>query len=167
VNVGSALVGLLVSGGLLLAGVVWLEGGLPLSALALPLVWLPMVPLLLGLGWLLSGMGTYVRDVGQILGPVLSAMMFLTPIFFPVESLPESVRGWMALKPVGRAHHANAPCVAGGCLAGLGRVGAACCCVHGGGGVGCCLVCARTPGVCRCRLTTTPTWYRLQRSRTC
>lgn len=100
VNVGSALVGLLVSGALLLAGVVWLQGGLPVSALALPLVWLPMVPLLLGLGWLLSGMGTYVRDVGQILGPVLSAMMFLTPIFFPVESLPAGVRGWMALNPL-------------------------------------------------------------------
>lgn len=100
VNVGSALVGLLVSGGLLVVGAAWLQGGLPASVLALPLVWLPMVPLMLGLGWLLSGMGTYVRDVGQVLGPVLSAMMFLTPIFFPVEALPASVRGWMVLNPL-------------------------------------------------------------------
>ena len=100
VNVGGALVGLLVSGGLLLVGGLWLQGGLPLSALALPVVWLPMVPLLLGLGWLLSGMGTYVRDVAQVLGPVLSAMMFLTPIFYPVESLPADVRGWMVLNPL-------------------------------------------------------------------
>lgn len=100
VNVGSALVGLLVSGALLLAGVLWLQGGLPISVVALPLVWLPLLPLLLGLGWLLSGMGTYVRDVGQILGPLLSAMMFLTPIFFPMESLPKDVRGWMVLNPL-------------------------------------------------------------------
>jgi len=100
VNVGAALVGLLVSGVLLLLGMGWMQGGWPVTALALPLVWLPMVPLLLGLGWLLSGVGTYVRDVGQMLGPVLSALMFLTPIFFPVESLPVSVRGWMALNPL-------------------------------------------------------------------
>lgn len=100
VNVGSALVGLLVSGVLLLAGTAWMQGGLSWSVLALPLVWLPMVPLLLGLGWLLSGMGTYVRDVGQILGPVLSAMMFLTPIFFPVEALPERFRSYMVANPL-------------------------------------------------------------------
>jgi len=100
VNVGSALVGLLVSGAMLLGGVAWLQGSLPMAVVALPLVWLPLLPLLLGLSWLLSGMGTYVRDVAQVLGPLLSAMMFLTPIFFPVESLPEFARGWMALNPL-------------------------------------------------------------------
>ena len=100
VNLGSALVGLLVSGGLLLAGTAWAQGGLTLSALALPLVWLPMIPLLLGLGWLLSGVGTYFRDVGQLLGPVLSAIMFLTPIFFPIEALPERFRAYMVFNPL-------------------------------------------------------------------
>lgn len=100
VNVASGLVGLLVSGALLVLGVAWLQGGLSIALIALPLVWLPLLPLLLGLGWLLSGMGTYVRDVGQVLGPVLSAMMFLTPIFFPVESLPEVARAWMVLNPL-------------------------------------------------------------------
>ncbi|MEN9844452.1 MAG: hypothetical protein RLZZ612_2281, partial [Pseudomonadota bacterium] len=100
VNVGSALVGLGVSGVLLLGGMWWAEGHIPWSAISLPLVWLPLVPLLLGLGWLLSGMGTYVRDVGQILGPVMSALMFLTPIFFPIEALPAHLRGWMAFNPL-------------------------------------------------------------------
>lgn len=100
VNVGSALVGLGVSALLLLGGMWWAEGHIPWSAISLPLVWLPLIPLLLGLGWLLSGMGTYVRDVGQILGPVMSALMFLTPIFFPVESLPADIRGWMAFNPL-------------------------------------------------------------------
>lgn len=56
--------------------------------------------LVLGLGWLLAGLGTYVRDVGQLLGMVVSALMFLSPIFFPVEALPESVRSVMLLNPL-------------------------------------------------------------------
>ena len=100
VNVGSAAVGLLVSGLLLVLGVTYMHGAVSVQWLALPLVWLPMLPLLLGLGWLLSGMGTYVRDVAQVLGPVMSALMFLTPIFFPLEALPPLARNWMVLNPL-------------------------------------------------------------------
>jgi lipopolysaccharide transport system permease protein len=101
VSATSAAAGLGVSGLLLLACTAVLnDGGLPLTALALPLVWLPLLPLVLGLGWLLSGIGTYVRDVGQLLGMAVSALMFLSPIFFPVEALPEAVRGWMLLNPL-------------------------------------------------------------------
>ena len=100
VNVASAMVGLLVSMALLLLLGFWDKGGLSMSTVALPLVWLPLIPLCLGLGWLLSGIGTYVQDVGQLLGMVLSALMFLSPIFFPVEALPEAVRGWMFLNPL-------------------------------------------------------------------
>ena len=100
VNATSEAAGLGVSGVLLLACTAVLNGGLPLTALALPLVWLPLLPLVLGLGWLLSGVGTYVRDVGQLLGMAVSALMFLSPIFFPVEALPASVRGWMLLNPL-------------------------------------------------------------------
>jgi len=100
VNVGSTLVGLLVSGGLLLLGAAWALGHIPWTALAMPLVWAPMVPLLLGLSWLLSGLGTYVRDVGQVLGPLMSALMFLSPIFFPVEALPAWIRPWLQFNPL-------------------------------------------------------------------
>lgn len=100
VSAASAGVGLGVSGVLLLGLTALVQGGLPLTALALPLVWLPLLPLVLGLGWLLAGLGTYVRDVGQVLGMAVSALMFLSPIFFPLEALPEAVRGWMVLNPI-------------------------------------------------------------------
>lgn len=100
INLASAMVGLMVSMGLLLALSFWDQGGLSLSVLALPLVWLPLVPLCLGLGWLLSGIGTYIQDVGQLLGMVLSALMFLSPIFFPIEALPQWTQSWMFLNPL-------------------------------------------------------------------
>lgn len=96
----SASVGLAVSGGLMLGLAVLSSGSLPVTVVALPLVWMPLLPLVLGLGWLLAGVGTYVRDVSQLLGLVVSALMFLSPIFFPVEALPEAVRGWMLLNPL-------------------------------------------------------------------
>lgn len=72
----------------------------PASALALPLVWLPLLPLCVGLGWILAAVGTYVRDVGQVIGLVLSLLLFVSPVFFPVEALPPSVRGWALLNPL-------------------------------------------------------------------
>ncbi|OYT92812.1 MAG: sugar ABC transporter permease [Burkholderiales bacterium PBB3] len=100
VNVCSALVGLAVSMLLLVGLSAWELGSLQWTALALPLVWLPLLPLCVGLGWLLSAIGTYVQDVGQLLGAALSALMFLSPIFFPVEALPEAARGLMFLNPL-------------------------------------------------------------------
>ena len=84
----------------LLALMTLTQGQLSWTVLALPLVWLPLLPLCLGLSWLFAGLGTYVRDIGQVLSMAVTALMFLSPIFFPVEALPESVRGWMALNPL-------------------------------------------------------------------
>jgi len=58
------------------------------------------LPLCLGLGWLLAAVGTYVRDVGQVLGMLVSLLMFLSPVFFPVEALPAALRPWMFLNPL-------------------------------------------------------------------
>ena len=93
VHLVMALLILLVLGG-------WDQGGWHLSALALPLVWLPLVPLVLGLSWLLTGIGTFVRDTDQVVAMLLSLLMFLSPIFFPVEALPADWQGWMSLNPL-------------------------------------------------------------------
>jgi lipopolysaccharide transport system permease protein len=70
------------------------------SVLALPLVWLPLLPLCVGLGWILSAVGTYVRDISQLTGLAMSLLLFLSPVFFPVEALPPEWRGWMFLNPL-------------------------------------------------------------------
>lgn len=85
---------------LIVAGTLWTTAALPWTALALPLVWLPLLPLCLGLSWLLASVGTYVRDLSQVLNLVVSLLMFLSPIFFPVEALPQAVRPWLALNPL-------------------------------------------------------------------
>lgn len=91
----------LLAAGLVLVLLRWLGmGSLPWSALALPLVWLPLVPLCLGLGWGLGAVGPFVRDVGQVVGMVVGALVFISPVFFPVEALPARLQDWMWLNPL-------------------------------------------------------------------
>lgn len=91
---------LLVAGGVLVL-LRWLGmGSVPWSALALPVVWLPLVPLCLGLGWGLGALGPFVRDVGQVIGLLVGALVFISPVFFPLEALPAKLQDWMWLNPL-------------------------------------------------------------------
>ena len=100
INAFSALANLGVALALLLVFGAWDRGSLPLTVLALPLVWLALLPLCVGLGWLLSAIGTYARDVGQVIGLLVSLLMFLSPVFFPLEALPAALRPWLVLNPL-------------------------------------------------------------------
>jgi lipopolysaccharide transport system permease protein len=86
--------------GVLLAGVMLFQGSLPPSALALPLIVLAMVPMLLCMGWLLAGFGVFLRDIGQMVGPVLNVLLFLTPVLYPASALPLAVQRWLVLNPL-------------------------------------------------------------------
>lgn len=100
VNVAVVAAGFAVSASFLVLGATWASGGPKAQFLALPFIWLPLLPLLLGLGWLLSGLGTYVRDVSQLLPPIISLLMFLSPVFYPMEALPAWMQPWMAVNPL-------------------------------------------------------------------
>ncbi|MEP6607074.1 MAG: ABC transporter permease [Burkholderiaceae bacterium] len=76
------------------------KGGLPLTAVFLPVVLLPLLCLTLGLTWFFSALGVYVRDVNQILGVAITAIMFLSPLFYPSSALPEDLRWLSAVNPV-------------------------------------------------------------------
>lgn len=100
VSVAGSAVSFLISAALIVVGTAFTASGLHVGMWTLPLVWLPMLPLALGLSWGLSAVGTYVPDLGQLLPPAMSALMFLTPIFYPVESLPPFIQSWMSLNPL-------------------------------------------------------------------
>jgi lipopolysaccharide transport system permease protein len=75
--------------------------GLPhATVLYLPLIVLPFVLFIMGIGWALASLGVYLRDVGQIIGVITSALMFLSPIFYPATALPEDYRHLLYLNPL-------------------------------------------------------------------
>jgi lipopolysaccharide transport system permease protein len=69
-------------------------------ALLTPVVFLPFACLVLGMTWGLSALGVYLRDVGQLIAPVLTALMFLSPIFYPLESVDEKFLWIYNLNPL-------------------------------------------------------------------
>lgn len=60
--------------------------------LLFPFVLLQLFVFCLGLGLFLAQANVFFRDVQHIYNAVTMAWMYLTPIFYPVESLPGSVR---------------------------------------------------------------------------
>lgn len=75
--------------------------GVPhVSILLLPMVILPLAFLILGLTWALASLGVYLRDVSQFIGLIITVLMFLSPIFYPVEALPEEYRYLLNFNPL-------------------------------------------------------------------
>ena len=64
------------------------------------LVLLPFLLLTLGLAWCLASLGVVVRDVGPTISLVTSVMLFMSPVFFPLQSLPPALQPWMHLNPL-------------------------------------------------------------------
>lgn len=100
VAVGSAVVHSLISGAILLLGSLLFLGYVSPTVVLLPLAYLPLVFLTLGLGWFLASLGVYVRDIGQAIGLVTQALFFLSPIFYPVSAVPEHLRFILYANPL-------------------------------------------------------------------
>jgi lipopolysaccharide transport system permease protein len=100
VQLASALFHALVSLVVLLVAFLLLHGVPPLTALLLPVVIAPLCGLCLGFAWLLASLGVYLRDVGQVVAIVTSALMFLSPLFFPLSALPGRVQRVVLLNPL-------------------------------------------------------------------
>jgi lipopolysaccharide transport system permease protein len=100
VSMGAALFHAAVSLAVLMAAFLATHGYLPWTAIFVPLVLLPLVVLTLGFAWVLASLGTYLRDVGQTVGIVMTVMMFLAPVFYPVSAIPESFRPVIMANPL-------------------------------------------------------------------
>lgn len=91
---------LLMNLAILLLGQLLIAGSVPVTWPLVVLVVLPLVPLLLGLSWFLSSLGVFLRDIQQVVPLLLTMMMFLSPIFFSMEMVPEQFQQAMYLNPL-------------------------------------------------------------------
>jgi lipopolysaccharide transport system permease protein len=67
---------------------------LPWTTIWLPLVVAPLPLIGLGIAWIVSPIGVVIRDMNQVVGLLSTALLFLSPVFYPLSALP----GW--LRPV-------------------------------------------------------------------
>ena len=100
VTMASALFHALVSTLVMLVVQLIVIGHIPITALLLPVVLLPLVVLTTGIGWFLASLGVFVRDIGQATGILVTILLFLSPVFYPISSLPPEYQPWFQLNPL-------------------------------------------------------------------
>ena len=80
---------------------------LSLLGMHVDLLWLPVALLVfaqlfvlaLGFAFLFSAVQVFVRDLSQVLAQVMPLWMFLSPVLYSREYLPQAYRGWFDLNP--------------------------------------------------------------------
>lgn len=85
---------------IVLLAVAWTNGQLSWHVLQLPLVLAPFVLLLLGFAWFICALGVFMRDLLPVTALVTTGLMFLSPVFYPADAVPERLRFWMQLNPL-------------------------------------------------------------------
>jgi len=85
---------------LVLIGSVAFGVGLRPTALLVVPVLIPLILLTLGVVYALSALGVYLRDLGQGVGVVTRMLLFLTPVFYPLDRVPEGARPLIELNPL-------------------------------------------------------------------
>lgn len=82
------------------AGILAIRHSLPPSILWLPVLLIPQILFTIGLCWLLSALGVFLRDLGQIMTFVLTLWFFLTPICYSDATLPHSALAILHKNPI-------------------------------------------------------------------
>ncbi|MEB5836189.1 ABC transporter permease [Pantoea dispersa] len=90
----------LISVVVLLVAILIIKHSIPISALLLPAVMLPLIILASGLSWMLASFGVYIRDIGQSITILTTILTFLSPIFYPASAVPAIIRPWLLLNPL-------------------------------------------------------------------
>lgn len=89
--------------GLLLtvAGTAVFFGRVPWTVVLIPLVLLPLVTLALALSWFLASLGVFLRDITNVVSILVAqVLIFLTPVFYSLERLPEEWREFASFNPL-------------------------------------------------------------------
>lgn len=76
------------------------QGSIPPTTAWLPIVWTPLAAGCLGLSWMLSALGVYIRDLQQVSSVAANLLLFLSAVFYPVQALPDRWQPLLMLNPL-------------------------------------------------------------------
>lgn len=97
---GSALIHSAFSLVILFVGALIIVGRLPWMLVLLPLMYLPLILLSLGLSWFFASLGVFIRDIGHLLAIAVQLLFFMTPIVYPISAVPDRLRFFLFLNPL-------------------------------------------------------------------
>ncbi|MBI2813931.1 MAG: ABC transporter permease [Opitutae bacterium] len=99
-NVGGAVFHMLISLGLVLLSLAIFSAHFSAGILWLPVIILPLILLGLGIAWLISALGVFLRDIGQIMQFLTMALMFSSAVFYSAQKIPAPAWAFMRLNPI-------------------------------------------------------------------
>ena len=85
---------------LLFVGSWLILGGIHWTMLLLPLVLIPLVVFSTGFSFFVASLSVYVRDTQYVIGVILQVLFFATPIFYPINAVPERFRIFLEMNPL-------------------------------------------------------------------
>lgn len=100
VAMGSALFHAVVSLGVWAVFYLLLYAGIHWTAVLFPVVILPLVLATMGIAWILTSLGVFVRDITQVIGILTTVLLFLSPIFYPISALPKEYQLLLHINPL-------------------------------------------------------------------
>ena len=76
--------------------------GVPLNSyhLLIPVLYVALVMFACGIGMILSALMVYFRDTQFLYSVIIVLWMYLTPLFYPVDIIPENMMGIYSLNPM-------------------------------------------------------------------
>lgn len=72
----------------------------PATIFLFPIAIAPLIMCVLGISYFLAATGVYLRDTAQIVDISVTALLFLSPVFFPLSSLPQLYQTIMKFNPL-------------------------------------------------------------------
>jgi len=85
---------------LFLVALLLIRGRIPATVIYLPLVIIPQILFTAGISWFLAALGIFMRDLGQVIGYLLTVLMFVTPIFYPEDRMPPFAAALIHKNPI-------------------------------------------------------------------
>jgi ABC-type polysaccharide/polyol phosphate export permease len=75
----------------------------PIHVALVPVVLIALVALVAGFGLALSALFVFFRDLSHLWGVISFVFWMTSPVFYPAALVPEKVRPWFEINPVGLA----------------------------------------------------------------
>ena len=97
---------------ILITALAWF-GQLSAGLLLFPVLILPVVLLGLGFAWFLAAWGVFIKDMTQIVPLFVQMLLFLSPVFYPVDAVPSALRPLYEINPLGTVIEATRTAILG------------------------------------------------------
>lgn len=65
-----------------------------------PILYIPYIIFIIGVSWFVSAAGVFFRDLSQMINLLITVLMFMTPIFYPLEIIPSQYKFIFNLNPL-------------------------------------------------------------------